>query len=121
MTQELSNNVVEFPRHKIVRDSSQNLEEVKKLKTKSLENYADAIAQEITENILMDLDNSGLDVETRSFTKDFHFFVGVLTATIYRMMDLEHELHNFIDERVKIVKVEVDDDEDKSNELDNIP
>lgn len=115
MTQELSNNVVEFPKNKIVRDSTQNIEELKKIKTKSLENFADALAQEITENVLMDLDNSGLDTESRTFTKDFHFLVNVLTATIYRMMELEHELHQFIDERVKLVKVDVTD------ELDNIP
>lgn len=104
MTNAVSNNIVEFPKHKIVRDPFQTSEEGQLRKTKSLEVFADTLTEEITENILMDFANSGLDVENDNFTKDFHFLVGVLTATIYRAMDLKHELHNFIDNRVKILK-----------------
>lgn len=108
MTQPLSNNVVEFPKHKIVRDASQNTEEMKLRKTKSLTIFADTLTEEITENILMDFANSGIDVENDIFTKDFQFLVGVLTATVYRSMSLEHELHDFIDDRVRIVKSDED-------------
>lgn len=101
---ENTNNIVQFPRNKIVRDPSLNTEELNKIKEKSLINFADSLTQEITENILVDFDNSGIDIETETFTKDFHFLVGVLTATIYRTMDIEHELHDFIDQRVKIYK-----------------
>lgn len=101
-----SNNVVEFPKHKIVRDASLNTEEAQMLKTKRLELFADTLTEEVTENILMDLANSDIDVEDDSFNKDFQFLVGVLTATIYRAMNLKHELHDFIDNRVKIVGIE---------------
>lgn len=102
MTQS-TNNIVEFPKHKIVRDNVNN-EELNKMKEKSLTNFADSLTQEITENMLMDFDNSGINIETETFIKDFHFLVGILTATIYRSMDLEHDLQEFIDERVRIVK-----------------
>lgn len=104
MTQ--SNNVVEFPKHKIVRDASLNTEEAQALKAKRLELFADTLTEEITENILMDLANSDIDVENDIFTKDFHFLVGVLAAVVYRAMNLDHELHDFIDQRVRIVSKE---------------
>lgn len=104
MTQ--SNNVVEFPKHKIVRDPSLNTEEAKALKAKRLELFADTLTEEVTENILADLANSDIDIENDIFVKDFHFLVGVLTAVVYRAMSLEHELHDFIDKRVKIVSSE---------------
>lgn len=96
-------NIVQFPKHKIVRDNVNN-EELNKMKEKSLTNFADSLTQEITENMLMDFDNSGINIETETFTKDFHFLVGILTATVYRSMDLKHDLQEFIDERVRIVK-----------------
>lgn len=101
-----SNNVVEFPKHKIVRDNSIDAEAVAKKKQKGLEAFADNLTQEITENMLMDFDNSGINIESDTFTKDFHFLVGILTATIYRTMDLKHDLQDFIDDRVRIVKDE---------------
>lgn len=111
MTQELSNNVIEFPKHKIFRENVFDCEEIERKKEKSLKKFADSLTQEITENMLMDFDNSGINIESESFIKDFHFLVNVLTATIYRTTDLKHDLHTFIDERVKLIKVDQTDDQ----------
>lgn len=101
---ETTNNVVEFPRHKIVRENTVDAEVERKRKEKSLISYANSLVEEITENLLMDFDNSGVDVDTDTFAKDFHFLAGIITATVYRSMEIKHDLHQFIDERVRIVK-----------------
>lgn len=105
MTQALSNNVVEFPKHKIIRDGSLNSDEIKKMKTRSLENFADALVQEITENLLMDFDNYGIDMDKPETEKDFNFFVSVLSAVVYRSLDLRHDFHNFLDTHVKVIDI----------------
>lgn len=104
-----SNNVLEFPRHKIVRDGSMNIEELQKMKTKSLQNFTDALIQEMTENMLMDFDNYGIDIESDEFIKDFHYLVAILSATIYRTVGMEHELHPFLEEKVKLTFMEDED------------
>jgi hypothetical protein len=111
-----SNNVLEFPRHKIVRDGSMNIEELQKMKAKSLKNFADALVQEMTENILMDFDNYGIDIESDTFIKDFHYLVAILSATIYRTVGMEHDLHPFLDTKVKLTFTE---DEEQVDLTDN--
>lgn len=98
------NNILQFPKNAIVRDqSSHRNEQLEALKAKSIANYADALISDITEEVIYALDSSGIDVETLNFQKDFIFFQSILSATIYRSLNLKHDLQSFIDESVSIV------------------
>lgn len=107
------NNIVEFPRHKIVRDGSLNSEAIEKLKEKSVQNFADALVEEFTETLLYELDNYGIETESALFTKDFYFLVSILSAMIYRSLNLEHDFHDFLDTHVKVNEVKGKDEEEK--------
>ena len=99
----MTDNVYNFPKSKIVRDvASENLEAIKKMKDKSLKNFADSLTQEMIDNILSDFDNCGVDIDSDSFNKDFVFLSAILSATVYRSLDLPHELQSFIDDTVKV-------------------
>lgn len=114
-----SNNIVEFPKSKIIRDGSLNSDTINKLKEKSTLNFADALTQDITEALLQELDNYGIDVESPNFTKDFYFLVSILSAMIYRSLNLEHDFHNFLDTYVKVKETDEEEPEeplDKSDE-----
>jgi hypothetical protein len=95
--------VVEFPKSKIVREVPVSNEVIEKAKEKGLQNYADSIIDELIENLASDIENSGIDVDSKQFMKDFSFTVDGMRATIYRHFGITHGLHNFIDENVKIV------------------
>lgn len=101
----MTTNIVEFPKSKIVRDGALNTEAVNKLKEKSTQNFADTLVQEITESLLLELDNYGIDTEADHFNKDFYFLVSILSAMIYRSLELEHDFHNFLDSYVKVSEV----------------
>ena len=103
--------ILPFPRSKIVREILPESEELKRLKAKNTRNFADALVQDLSEEILVALSEVGLDTDGENFNKDFHFFVGTLHSMVYRSLDMEHDLHKFVDERVKIVKTMSDDDD----------
>lgn len=103
----MTDNILNFPQDKIVRHSPSFTEDMlNKMKEKGAQNFADMLVQELTTNILAELSGFGLDIEKDSFGKDFMFLTGVLSATIYRSMDLNHEFHQFIDESVGIIKLD---------------
>ena len=108
------NNIVEFPKSKIVRDGALNSETINRLKEKSTQNFADDLVQEVTTSLLTELDNYGLDIESDQFTKDFIFMVSILSAIVYRSLELEHDFHNFLDSYVQVN--EVGDPLDKTEE-----
>lgn len=95
-------NILSFPKNRIIRDPDQNNEELTKLKSNSVRNFADALTEEIAETLLSLLTANGIEMEDDRFAKDFHFLVGVSNATIYRTLNLEHQFHSFIDEHVKL-------------------
>jgi hypothetical protein len=99
-------NVVEFPKSKIVREIPIENDVIEKTKVKGLQNYADSIIDELVDNLVSDIENSGIDVDGKQFLKDFSFAVDGLRATIYRHFDIAHGLHNFIDENVKVINRE---------------
>lgn len=102
-------NVFEFPKNKIVREVQPNIDEIERAKHKSLLNYADMIVDDMIGNMLDAFDNYGIEVEKEDFQKDFAFSVDALKATVYRYFGIEHSLHGFIDENVKIVPKELAD------------
>lgn len=103
----MTDNILSFPQDKIVRHSPSFTEDMlSKMKEKGAQNFADMLVQEITTNILAELSGFGMDIEKDTFGKDFMFLTGVLSATIYRSMDLKHEFHQFIDESVDIIRMD---------------
>lgn len=106
MTDNADNNIVEFPKHKIIRDPIPDIEEIKKMKKKSVRNLADNLANEICDSLITDFDNYGIDTEKDSFVKDFVFLSSIVSATIYRTLEIDHELHEFIDTMVNVVEID---------------
>ncbi len=96
----MTDNVLSFPKSKIIRDGDHNIEELAKLKTKSIQNFADSLTDEIGESIIGAFAINGIEVENEKFVKDFHFLISIINATIYRTLNLEHQFHTFIDDNV---------------------
>jgi hypothetical protein len=111
----MTDNVLSFPKSKIIRDGDHNIEELAKLKTKSIQNFADSLTDEIGESIIGAFAINGIEVENEKFVKDFHFLISIINATIYRTLNLEHQFHTFIDDNV----VFTDRSEISETELDN--
>ena len=99
----MTENVVQFPKSKIVRLVPSDDDVVKQLKLKGLFKYADGIVDDIVELMVTEIENHGVDTDGKVFLKDFSMAADALRATIYRQFDLEHNLHNFIDENVKVI------------------
>lgn len=109
--------IVNFPTNRIVREVQPNIEEVEKAKEKGKQKYADGIVAEVATGLLAELENYGIDLENEDgkFNKDFLFLTDVLKSVIYRNMDLQHPLHEFVDENVAIF----DDEEEFKKYLAN--
>lgn len=95
--------VVEFPKHKIVREAPVNSELLEKAQLRSLQNHADTIVEDLISNIAEELENEGIDIDNNQFLKDFSLTVDALRATVYRNFGLEHPLHSFIDENIRMI------------------
>jgi hypothetical protein len=102
----MSENVVQFPKSKIVREPSPDDDVVKEFKLKGLFNYADGIVDDIVEIMVTEIENHGVDTDSNVFLRDFSMAADALRATIYRQFDLQHNLHNFIDENVTVINRE---------------
>jgi hypothetical protein len=100
-----SGNIVEFPKSKIIRDGSLNNDIINKLKEKSTQNFADDLTQELSTMLLTELDNYGIDIEDDRFTKDFMYLVSIMSAIVYRTVDLKHDFHDFLDNNVVVREV----------------
>jgi hypothetical protein len=99
-------NIVQFPKNKIVRETVPDIDELNKVKEKSIMNFADGVVEDMSSNILFELGNYGIDIESEKFLKDFYFLVAIMGATIYRTLSVEHPLQAFMDEKVVIAKIE---------------
>ena len=104
------NNLIEFPKSKIVRESM-SAEGMEKIRKKGMKKYADAVAHDLSSLILMELGNYGIDTEGDDFLRDFVLLSGILSASIYRSMDMEHPLQKMIETTVQIKEFDPDSDE----------
>lgn len=101
--------ILQFPKNKIVREVPIDNERLEKAKKQSVKNFAESLVANIGENILLDLEQgAGLEVSSKNedFTRDFFFALDVLRATIYRQLELDHHLHEYINEHVKVSKLD---------------
>lgn len=97
----MNDKVIEFPKHKVVRDIPE--EHLKARQAKADQKFADSIADELSGILLTELDNYDIEVADKTFAKDFVLVVDALRASIYRSLGLDHHLHSFIDENVKLI------------------
>ena len=106
-----SNNVLEFPKSKIIREQLPDSDELKKMKKKAVKSLADSLTAEVCDTLLSDFDNYGIDTEKETFIKDFVFLSSIISATIYRTLEIDHDLHDFIDTMVNIEEDGLDETE----------
>lgn len=107
----MSNNILSFPKDKVVREYTQSSAMLEKLKSNSLNNFIECLVQEITENIITEFSTNGLDLTNESFDKDINFLVTIINATVCRTVNIEHPFHKFIDDNVVM--------NDKESEVEN--
>lgn len=99
-------NIVEFPKSKIVREAPVNVEIIEKAKEKAVTSFGDQVTDAVIDAALEVLDTYGIDVESDKFVKDFSLTADSLRATVYRALNLPHNLHEFIDTNVKMINRE---------------
>ena len=97
----MTEKVIEFPKHKVVRDVPGDV--IDERNRRADLKVADAMVTEITSMIITELDNYCLNIEDESFTKDLVLLVDALRAAIYRQFDIEHHLHPYIEKNVKLI------------------
>jgi hypothetical protein len=98
----MTENVVEFPSHRIVREHA-GIQLVEEAREKGLQKFADTITEDMIGNMIEEMENYGIDIDRNEFLKDFSLTADSLRATIYRQFDLSHALHDFIDSNVKMI------------------
>jgi hypothetical protein len=97
-------NILEFPKSAIVRDTTaQTNERIAAAKEAGTKNFADAVGSDLAEEMAMNLSSCGIDIETEQFQKDFTLLYAVMAGMIYRAVDLTHPIHQFMDDSVKLV------------------
>jgi hypothetical protein len=94
--------VLEFPKHKVVRDVPGEV--IEERNRRADQKMADAMVDEITGMIITELDNYYVEVQDKQFTKDFILVLDSLKAAVYRSFGLDHHLHEFIDNNVKLIE-----------------
>jgi hypothetical protein len=100
MTDEIK--VIEFPKNKVVRELPEEIHQARARKAD--QKFADSVVDELSGFLLTELDNYDIEVENKTFAKDFVLVVDSLRATIYRSLGLDHHLHTFIDDNVHMIE-----------------
>lgn len=96
------NEVIAFPKNKIVRENPPDIDILEKIKEKSVKRFADDVVELIATNCYEEIETLGLDVDNEKFGRDFSVLVEILRATVYRNLELDHNLHEFMDNNVEI-------------------
>lgn len=108
--------ILSFPKNKIVREPTKESLRIRKLKRKGTENYANAVVDNILFHVLAELEDSGIEIGTDQFQKDFIITADSLRSAVYRFLGLKHHMHSFIDRNVRIINDgDVDETEDAQN------
>ena len=97
----MTDKVIEFPKHKVVRDIPGDV--IEERQRRADQKMADSIITELTSIIITELDNYNVNIEDESFAKDLVLTVDALRATVYRQFGFEHHLHPYIEKNIKII------------------
>lgn len=98
----MSEKVIEFPKSKVVREVPAEVHEERNKRAD--QKMADSIVDEVSGLIITELDNYYIEVENKQFAKDMILVVDALKACVYRSFGIDHHLHDFIDNNVKIIE-----------------
>lgn len=98
----MTEKVIQFPKSKVVREIPEEVHHQRQAKAD--QKLADSIVDEITGLIITELDNYYVDVENKQFAKDMILVADSLKACVYRSFGIDHHLHTFIDQNVKIIE-----------------
>ena len=101
----MTDKVIEFPKHKVVRDVPDEVFEERNRKAD--QKVADAMVEEISGFMLTELDNYDVEVENPGFVKDFIVVVDALKSAIYRSFGLDHPFHTFVDKNVSVYEADI--------------
>lgn len=97
----MTDKVIEFPKHKVVRDVPVDV--IEERNRKADQKMADALVDDMAGILVTELDNFDVDVQSKTFAKDFIVVVDALKATIFRQFGLDHPFHKFTDKNISIV------------------
>ena len=103
--QQMTDKVIEFPKHKVVRDVPDEVFEERNRKADM--KVADAMVEEMAGFLLTELDNYDIEVESPAFVKDFIVVVDALKGAIYRHFGIEHAFHTFVDKNVSVYEADM--------------
>lgn len=103
----MTNNIVQFPKSAIIRDTTaHNIERLEAVKERGVQNFAEVLISEISEDIMMGIGSCGIDIENEVFMKDFLVLHAVLQGLIYRSLELKHDMQKYIDETATVITVD---------------
>lgn len=97
----MTDKVIEFPKHKVVRDVPVDV--IEERNRKADQKMADALVEDMAGMVATELDNFDLNVQSKTFAKDFIIVVDALKSLIYREFGLDHPFHAFTDKNISIV------------------
>ena len=97
----MTDKVIEFPKSKVVRELPEEIHIARQAKAD--QKFADSVVDELSGFMLTELDNYNIEVTDKVFAKDFVLVVDALRAAVYRSLGLDHHLHIFIDDNVKLI------------------
>lgn len=102
----MTDKVIEFPKSKVVREIPDEVHKERQAKAEMKQ--ADAIVDEIAGIMLTELDNYCVEIHDKQFAKDIILVVDALKAAVYRSYGIDHHLHPFIDDNVKLIEGDID-------------
>lgn len=95
-------NILFFPENKIVRGRPINKEQFNEEIIEHKIKYVDYILSKNMSSLFTKLGLEGINTETEQFYKDYSFTVETLRAALYRTMEMEHPIQDFVDENFQI-------------------
>ena len=102
----MTDKVIEFPKSKVVREIPEEVHIERQAKADMKQ--ADVIVDEVAGLMITELDNYFVDVTSKQFSKDIILVVDALKAAVYRSYGIDHHLHPFIDDNVKLIEGDID-------------
>lgn len=102
----MTQKVIEFPKNKVVREVPEEIHRERQAKADMKQ--ADTIVDEVAGLMITELDNYYVDVTNKQFAKDIILVVDALKAAVYRTYGIDHHLHPFIDDNVKLIEGDID-------------
>lgn len=92
--------VLAFPKEKIVREAcAQKIFE--DMAKRGAQVVSEEIVQDLASDIMMSMENWGIDTNSDVFQADFEYLVAILMAIVQRTMNIENPIHKLIDDYKK--------------------